>query len=64
MTISFHDLSKMTRDERGALLKRTESDLTSYEEKVKPIIEAVRKEGDEALARFARDFDKAPVQAG
>ena len=34
-----------------------------YLEKVKPIIEAVRTEGDEALARFARDFDKAPVDA-
>ncbi len=63
MTISFHDLSKMSRDERDRLLKRTEGDLSTYEEKVKPIIEAVRLEGDEALARFARTFDKAPVTA-
>jgi histidinol dehydrogenase len=63
MTISFFDLSTMARDERDALLKRTESDLSSYEEKVKPIIAAVRDEGDEALARFARQFDKSPVNA-
>ena len=63
MTISFHDLSTMTRAERDRLLKRTEADLAQYEEKVKPIIAAVRAEGDEALARFARQFDKAPVQA-
>ena len=63
MTISFHDLSKMTRAARDRLLQRTESDLSSYEEKVKPIIEAVRLEGDEALARFARQFDHAPVEA-
>ncbi len=62
MTIRFHDLSKMTRAGRDALLKRTEADLSSYEKKVKPIIEAVRSEGDVALARFAQMFDKAPVK--
>ena len=63
MTISFHELSKMTLAARDRLLQRTESDLSAYEEKVKPIIAAVREEGDEALARFARQFDHAQVQA-
>ena len=63
MTISFYDLSKMTRTARDQLLKRTEADLSEYEEKVKPIILAVRHEGDAAVARFARQFDKAPVEA-
>ena len=61
--INLHDLSKLSPGERARLLRRTEADLSSYEEKVKPIIEAVRTEGDEALARFARDFDKASVTA-
>ena len=61
MTISFHELSAMTAADRNRLLTRTEGDLSSYEEKVKPIIEAVRMEGDAALSRFAREFDKAPV---
>jgi histidinol dehydrogenase len=30
---------------------------------VRSIIDAVKREGDEALARFARDFDQAPVKA-
>jgi len=63
MSISFYDLSKMTRTARDQLLKRTEADLSEYEEKVKPIIFAVRHEGDAAVARFARQFDKAPVEA-
>ena len=42
---------------------RTETDLTPFLDKVRPIIAAVRAEGDAALARFARQFDKAPVQA-
>ena len=62
-TVNFHDLSKLSHSQRRKLLQRTEADLSSYEEKVRAIIEAVRQEGDEALARFARDFDKAPVKA-
>lgn len=62
MTISFFDLATMTRAERDRLLRRTESDLSAYEDKVRPIIEAVRSEGDAALARFARQFDRAPVE--
>ena len=61
--ISIHDLSKLSSAGRNRLLQRTESDLSSFEDKVKPIIEAVRTEGDAALARFARQFDKAPVDA-
>lgn len=61
--VNFHDLSKLSQGERQKLLQRIEADLSSYEDKVRTIIAAVRQEGDEALARFARDFDKAPVQA-
>jgi histidinol dehydrogenase len=56
-------LSDLTVAERINLLKRTESNLGPFLEKVKPIIEAVRDEGDAALSRFARLFDNAPVAA-
>jgi histidinol dehydrogenase len=62
-TINLHDLAKLAPAERARLLKRTEADLSGYEEKVRPIIAAVEREGDRALARFAREFDKAPVAA-
>lgn len=62
-SINFLRLADLSLEARAQLLKRTESDLGPYLEKVKPIIEAVRTEGDEALARFARDFDRAPVDA-
>jgi histidinol dehydrogenase len=61
--INFHELAKLSTAERAKLMRRTETDLSSFEVKVKPIIEAVRIEGNEALARFAREFDRAPVQA-
>lgn len=60
---NFHVLAKLSPAQRKALLTRTETDLSSFIEKVKPIVAAVRAEGDAALARFAQQFDKAPVTA-
>ena len=61
--INLHELAKLSSAQRAKLQQRTETDLAAFEEKARPIIDAVRPEGDEALARFARDFDKAPVTA-
>ena len=61
--INFHELAKLSGAQRLQLQQRTETDLADFEAKVRPIIDAVRAEGDEALARFAQAFDKAPVQA-
>jgi histidinol dehydrogenase len=51
-----HDLSG-GEDIPASLLERTEADLSAFTEKVKPIIAAVRGEGDAALQRFARAYD-------
>jgi len=59
--VSFYDYASLSAEGRAALLKRSEADLSGVIEKVKPIIEAVRTEGDAALARFARDLDKSSV---
>ena len=59
--VSFYDYASLSAEGRAALLRRSEADLSGVIEKVKPIIEAVRTEGDAALARFARDFDKSNV---
>ena len=61
--INVHELSRLSSDQRARLLTRVEGDLSTYEEQVKPIIAAVRTEGDAALARFAQQFDKATVAA-
>ncbi len=42
----------------GKLLTRTEADLTPFLDSAAHIIESVRIEGDAALRRFAREFDK------
>lgn len=59
--VSFHELDKLDLTQRAALLQRSETDLSGFIEKVKPIIEAVRTEGDAALVRFGRDLDKADL---
>ena len=62
-TINCLRLADLTKEARATLLKRAESDLSPFIEKVRPIIDAVRSEGDAALTRFTRQFDKAPVEA-
>jgi histidinol dehydrogenase len=55
--ISFHDLSGGGTF-GPALFARAAADVAPFLEVVAPIIEAVRVEGDAALQRFARAFDK------
>lgn len=61
---SFHELSSLGAEGRAALLQRSETDLSGFMERARPIVEAVREEGDAALLRFARDLDKAEVAPG
>ncbi|HEX5957559.1 MAG TPA: histidinol dehydrogenase, partial [Hyphomicrobiaceae bacterium] len=56
-------LADMTGEARARLLLRTEADLGSYLDNVRPIIEAVRERGDQALSEFAKQFDGATVPA-
>jgi len=59
--IIIHDLNQMDDAQQLALLKRTEDDLAPFMEQVKPVIQAVQDEGDEALRRFAEKFDHAEL---
>ncbi|ASS58238.1 histidinol dehydrogenase [Rhizobium leguminosarum bv. trifolii] len=59
--VTFHEYSNLGPDEQAALLRRSETDISGFIEKVAPILEAVRTEGDRAVARFGRDLDKANI---
>lgn len=61
--VALYRLDTMSDTERAQLLKRAEDDLSEFLGKVDPIIEAVRVEGDEALARFAREYDNSALDA-
>lgn len=60
---NFYELAKLTADERSALMKRADQDIGPFLDRVRPILAAVKAEGDKALSRFAREFDKAEVPA-
>jgi len=62
--VSFYEYSKLSPEEKNALLRRSETDISSFIEKVTPILEAVRTEGDRAIARFGRELDKAEISEG
>lgn len=61
MSIALHRLADLSADARAELLLRTEDALDPFLDAVQPIIAAVKSTGDAALARFAKEFDKAPV---
>ena len=58
-SVSFYETKNLDEAQYASLMKRSESDLSLFAEKVKLIIEAVREEGDAALVRFGREFDGA-----
>lgn len=57
--VSFHELSTIDEAQRQSLLTRPENDLDFFLEKIQPIIEDVRLNGDEALVKYAAKFDKS-----
>ncbi|NND91111.1 MAG: histidinol dehydrogenase [Granulosicoccus sp.] len=57
--VALHVLGRLSASERAQLLSRAEDDLEPFLSGAAPIIEAVRTEGDEALARCGRKFDGA-----
>ena len=61
-TVGLHVLATLDEAARQRLLLRTESDLSIFIERVKPIIDAVRTQGDAALVRLARDLDNAEIE--
>ncbi len=58
--IIYKDLDEAARKD---LLLRTETDISFFIEKVKPIIEDVRLKGDEALALYSNKFDGSSITA-
>jgi histidinol dehydrogenase len=61
--INLFELDRLSAAERTALMTRTEADLSAFLAPTQDIIDAVRTEGDEAVARLGRQFDKADVHA-
>jgi histidinol dehydrogenase len=61
--INLFELDRLSAAQRSALMTRIEADLSAFLAPTQDIIDAVRTEGDEAVARLGRQFDKADVHA-
>lgn len=59
--VRFYDFETLDLQSRKKLFSRTESDLSQFIEGVKPIIEKVKKDGDEALVYYARQLDRSEI---
>ena len=62
--VNFVEFAALDAAARTRLLRRAEADIDRYVAQVRPIVDAVREEGDVALARFAQEFDGAPLDPG
>ncbi|WP_374384887.1 histidinol dehydrogenase [Dongia sp.] len=60
-SVRFYELAKMEAAARARLLVRSEENLDSFIDAVKPIIADVAAAGDKALIRCAQRFDGAPA---
>jgi histidinol dehydrogenase len=63
-TVCRHDLAALDDAARARLMRRPEADVGRFLEPAREIVDAVAREGDTALLRFARDYDKAEVSEG
>ncbi len=55
------ELSRLNEQQRQALLVRPEADLTYFLDRVRPILNAVRDQGDAALIAYAKRLDGATL---
>lgn len=62
MRINYFELVKMTAAERAKLLRRSGLELGGLISQVAPIIEEVRKRGDEAVFKFTARFDRVDMR--
>lgn len=59
--INFYELSTINTDQRIRLMRRAELQIDELTERVRPIIQAVREQGDEALVEFTSRFDHVQI---
>ena len=52
-------LSSIGKDERAEILNRSNQDILDLSERIKPILGDIKKNGDVALLKYAKEFDKA-----
>ena len=63
MQVNIYKLNSMSQAEVAQLLRRSEIDIESLHETVRPIIKDVKEKGDAAIIEYNAKFDKASMTA-
>src|SRR5947209_9250106 len=61
--IHFYELAKLKVEQRARLLRRAEIQIDELIERIRPIVQAVRERGDEALIEFTERFDHVKLSS-
>lgn len=61
MNILFRHLATLHDEERDRILRRSRTDIAALVDTVRPIVEGVRKRGDEALREYTLQFDSVDL---
>ncbi|MCB1681720.1 MAG: histidinol dehydrogenase, partial [Alphaproteobacteria bacterium] len=61
MTVAFYRWKETDQKTRERILRRAQADIDAVTEKVRPIIEDVRRRGDTALIDYAQKFEGADL---
>jgi len=63
MNIGFYRWKETDESTKARIMRRAEADIDSIMETVKPIIDRVKRDGDDALIDYAKQFDKADISS-
>jgi histidinol dehydrogenase len=61
MQINTYNLNSLSAAEKSKILRRSELDIESFQETVRPVIRDVREQGDQALIDYCAKFDKVTM---
>lgn len=59
--VAMHELALLSAEQQHVLLQRAEENLDPFLDGARPIIDAVKADGDEALVQLAKKFDNATI---
>ncbi len=59
--IHFYELATLNASQRQRLLRRAETQIDELIERVRPIVQAIRERGDEALVELTKRFDRVQL---
>jgi histidinol dehydrogenase len=61
VTVNVFEWAQLSTEEQARVMRRSETNIDVLRDTVRPIIEAVRDRGDEALIEFCQQFDKVTL---